>query len=1042
MKSLARYFVPVMAVAMVGSTLAAPHANAQPNAAPLIVPELQQWVGGQGTFQQDAARPTTVAAPEAADLASRFVDDLTAYTGFPAQTTATTGSADIVLLIDEELSVTGAGELFNAEGYELVAGEDQVTITAHSEQGLYYGTRTLLQGLMQSEGRDQFPVGTAHDWPDYADRGFMLDVARRYFTPEFLRDYIKMMGWYKLNSFQIHLNDNQIPRPSTGWQDGYAAFRLASDNPELAGLAAEDGSYDRETWRSFEETAADNAVVITPEIDVPAHSLAFIQWRPELGLNGGDDDMLDLSKPETREMIKLIFGEFIDWFEGPVVHFGADEYSRSEAEEYRDFFNEMAEYIRSHGKKPAAWGSMTVMHGSAAGYDRDVLIGAWNNGWYGMASAEADGYEYINMNDSTLYVVPFANYYHGQGLNNQRLYDVWLPNRLDATDIVPAGGPNGARFAVWNDLVDADYTELDVDGLIEDSFPVISQKTWNAQTPTRTYAEFTAGVREIGRGPGLTTIGAVSQPGTVELSRNASVTASSSTPEGPAAALTDGSRTTRWVSTQKDPSFVVDLGASNTIASVDVAWAQPLPTSYHVEISDDGENWRAAAVHATGNSVEFAAMIGRYVRVSAKSEAGASAWEVVVNGPRPLTDGATATASGNEAPAFGPENTLDGNLRTRWSASYAMPTWLQIDLGVRRAMDQVQVHWEAAAAAAYTVLVSDDAVTWTEVGSRSAQSAGERVDQLEFDQVDARYVRINVTEKALSPYLSLYEVIIPAVEIDPQGDISAPAVTQLATTQVTAGVAATIRVGAQDDSTPLVHSATGLPAGLSINAQSGVISGTTNAVGDHEVTVLVTDAAGNVALMEFTISVQPKVGPSPSATPTVKPTVTPSASKSPTVKPTATTGTGTFVRTAPYTLAGRHTFNGRQWMTTCEPYSQTERCRTDIWATVVKVENGTFVRESGWAFNNLTYLPFMTREAWKGNPLGDAGSTNDGVFTSAGRQWRTECDTAATGRGACRSYTMTTVYAATAKPVGGYTFSQGNQWVFNNIVMFGGPEKR
>ncbi|WP_040283205.1 hypothetical protein, partial [Tessaracoccus massiliensis] len=65
-----------------------------------------------------------------------------------------------------------------------------------------------------------------------------------------------------------------------------------------------------------------------------------------------------------------------------------------------------------------------------------------------------------------------------------------------------------------------------------------------------------------------------------------------------------------------------------------------------------------------------------------------------------------------------------------------------------------------------------------------------------------------------------------------------------------------------------------------------------------------------------------------------------------------------------------------------------------------------------------------------------------GVFTSAGRQWRTECKTAATGGDACRSYTMTTVYAATPKAEGGYTFSQRNQWVFNNIVMFGGPEKR
>ncbi|MBB1510818.1 terpene cyclase/mutase family protein [Tessaracoccus sp. MC1756] len=161
----------------------------------------------------------------------------------------------------------------------------------------------------------------------------------------------------------------------------------------------------------------------------------------------------------------------------------------------------------------------------------------------------------------------------------------------------------------------------------------------------------------------------------------------------------------------------------------------------------------------------------------------------------------------------------------------------------------------------------------------------------------------------------------------------------------------------------------------------------------------------------------------------------------PSPKPTVTTPTpvAKFVRTAPYTLAGEHTVNGRLWKTQCEPYSRTDRCRTEIWATVVSIENGQFVRKNGWVFNNLTYLPYMTEAAWQGNPL--AADDMDG-FTSGGREWRTECHTAQTGTGACRSYTLTTVYGATAKPAGGYTFSQSNQWVFNNIVMFGGPEKR
>ncbi|MBB1484669.1 hypothetical protein H5392_12470 [Tessaracoccus sp. MC1865] len=54
----------------------------------------------------------------------------------------------------------------------------------------------------------------------------------------------------------------------------------------------------------------------------------------------------------------------------------------------------------------------------------------------------------------------------------------------------------------------------------------------------------------------------------------------------------------------------------------------------------------------------------------------------------------------------------------------------------------------------------------------------------------------------------------------------------------------------------------------------------------------------------------------------------------------------------------------------------------------------------------------------------------------------TECDTAATGRNGCRSYTCVTVYKATPRSTGGYAFSQSNEWVFNNIVMLGSPSLR
>lgn len=158
-------------------------------------------------------------------------------------------------------------------------------------------------------------------------------------------------------------------------------------------------------------------------------------------------------------------------------------------------------------------------------------------------------------------------------------------------------------------------------------------------------------------------------------------------------------------------------------------------------------------------------------------------------------------------------------------------------------------------------------------------------------------------------------------------------------------------------------------------------------------------------------------------------TVAPDPSPSPNPVPAPT-----YTRTAPYTAQGTHEIAGRQWRTTCEPYSQTERCRAEIWASTVKRTGSTYAIERDWAFNNLTYLPFMKQSQWAHNPLG-----RPGTFKSAdGAQWRTECNTATTGGNGCRSYRLSTVYSATPKAGGGYTFGQENTWVFNNIVMFGG----
>jgi hypothetical protein len=479
--------------------------TAATNGKPAVVPTLKEWTGGSGTFDLDRATRIVVPAPlkGLGDMLSRDLAELTART-VPVAIDASPRAFDLVLGVDPAMSHAAGGERFAREGYVLGVEADRITITAPTSEGAFYGTRSLLQILLQSPERAHVPVGESVDWPDYAARGFMLDVGRRFFTPEFIRDYISMMSWFKMNELQIHLMDNEINPAGGDWSTAQAGFRLKTDNPAFAGLASTDGAYDRADWQSFEEAAAAHAVQIIPEIEGPAHARSVIRWKPELGMNGGSSDHLDLARPESTEVMKSIFTEFTPWFEGPDVHMGADEYYASPAL-FRDYYNAISAHLRCLGKHPRAWGSFTRMQGNANGYDRDVTINTWSGDWYSIESAVADGYHFINTDGDTLYVVPFASYAHGDGLDNQSLYTSWLPNEAYGNE-VPAGAPEGAMFAVWNDLVHAVYTQQDVHGLIEMSFPTIAQKTWSATTPELTFAQFSALTCTLGLGPGITVV--------------------------------------------------------------------------------------------------------------------------------------------------------------------------------------------------------------------------------------------------------------------------------------------------------------------------------------------------------------------------------------------------------------------------------------------------------------------------------------------------------------------------------------------------------
>ncbi len=487
-------------VAEFGAMVLAPHIV--PNPAPRVIPSLREWQGSSGFFTLSSDSRIAVDPSYTAQIkntAKVFQDDLFAATRhtLPIVTTISPRAGDFFLTLNNR--DPGIGN----EGY-LFQVKDTVVISAHTRTGVFYGTRTALQILLQDLTKTHIPRGIARDYPQYAERGFMLDAGRKFFSIRFLEDYVKFMAWYKMNDFHIHFNDNAIGAgDGPDWMHTYAAFRLNSDR--FPGLAAKDGSYTRQDIRVLEDVARAYAVTITPEIDAPGHALAFTQYRPDLASRNYSKEYLDLNNSDTYTFMNTIWDEYLPWFDSRQVDIGADEYPPSDTGHYRQFINTYDAYLRSKGKTARMWGSLTKMQGDMK-VNTDIVIDDWNNGWANPVDMVHQGYSIINANDDLLYIVPKAGYYHDY-LDTQMLYEQWEPYIFSLSDPglnLQPGDPRllGGMFSDWNDKLGDVISDADVHARVKPAMQTIGQKLWSGTTAGMSYHQFQQLAQHIGEVPG------------------------------------------------------------------------------------------------------------------------------------------------------------------------------------------------------------------------------------------------------------------------------------------------------------------------------------------------------------------------------------------------------------------------------------------------------------------------------------------------------------------------------------------------------------
>jgi hexosaminidase len=326
------------------------------------------------------------------------------------------------------------------ESYRLDISPERVVVWARAPAGLFYGAVTLWQLLSAApltDGALELPAMRVADAPRFRWRGLMLDSARHFQPPEFIRRYLDWMALHKLNVLGWHLTDDQ------GWRleirrypllTRVGAWRVpagrapqhdidpATGRPRLYG-----GFYTQQQVREIVAYAAARNVTIVPEIDMPGHATAAIVAYPRLGVaahpptavpsDWGIYPNLFNVDEATFEFLDGVLDEVIALFPGQFIHTGGDEAVKdqwhasprvqarmrelgipSEAALQGYFTKRLGEYLRAHGRRLIGWDE--ILEG---GVPPDAAVMSWR-GTEGAIAAAASGHDAVLSPEPTLYL--------------------------------------------------------------------------------------------------------------------------------------------------------------------------------------------------------------------------------------------------------------------------------------------------------------------------------------------------------------------------------------------------------------------------------------------------------------------------------------------------------------------------------------------------------------------------------------------------------------------------------------------------------------
>jgi len=425
-----------------------------------IIPQPQSIEVQAGTFTINSQTTiTNHSSKEAAKALKRY---LTPATGYSFDTNPKPDNS-ITLELNSHLKL-------HPEGYQLHATPQELTITAATEAGLFYGIQSLRQLLPtsiyattpQSEVW-QIPCVSISDTPRFKWRGIMLDVARHFSTKNELLKFIDALAIHKINTFHLHLTDDQ------GWRVEIKKYPrltevgsmrkhtvIGHNTNEYDGIP-HGGFYTQAELREVVAYAKARHITIVPEIDMPGHMIAAIAAYPELGDGkpaevfprwGVESRVLNTSE-KTVQFCRDVLSEVMDIFPSEFIHIGGDECPKTQWENdpaeqqrmkergHKDehelqswFIQQMEDHLHQNGRRLIGWDE--ILEG---GLPKRSAVMSWRGTSGGLTAANL-GQDVVMTPTGYLYL----DYYQGQPAEEPDAIGGFVPlNKVYSFDPTVAG---------------------------------------------------------------------------------------------------------------------------------------------------------------------------------------------------------------------------------------------------------------------------------------------------------------------------------------------------------------------------------------------------------------------------------------------------------------------------------------------------------------------------------------------------------------------------------------------------------------------------